>query len=276
MVGKLDSWAFWWHSLFHDQRRGLWGIRKSNDSSTKTQMHAAKCCCTWCADSRCRYRWAACTFMNERHGPLLVLATARRDAASSQTTLGTLVPNVLRFCSRRLGIIPIAPMTVGITLTSTFQSLLISLDICPPLLAPFRWMLNITLLLNESLCSPPSQSRIAFTTQPWQLAHSNKSISKRQTTARNYIKGTTIHTLLESAIALLVSSRQSNTLDNEIDNISWLQTTTTRNRNTRWRISDITWRLYIGWQMTSFAITLYGQYFQMTIIQLPSDIMILA
>ena len=29
--------------------------------------------------------------MNERHGPLLVLATARRDAARSQITLGTLV-----------------------------------------------------------------------------------------------------------------------------------------------------------------------------------------
>ena len=29
--------------------------------------------------------------MTERHGPLLVLATARRDAARSQITLGTLV-----------------------------------------------------------------------------------------------------------------------------------------------------------------------------------------
>ena len=54
-------------------------------------MHAAKCCCPWCADSRCRRRRAACIFMNERHGPLLVLATARRDAARFQITSGRLV-----------------------------------------------------------------------------------------------------------------------------------------------------------------------------------------
>ena len=38
-------------------------LAKSNDSSTKTQMHAANCC-PWCADSRCRRRRAACIFMN--------------------------------------------------------------------------------------------------------------------------------------------------------------------------------------------------------------------
>ena len=37
-------------------------------------MHAAKCCCPGCADSRYRRRRAACTFMHKRHGSLLVLA----------------------------------------------------------------------------------------------------------------------------------------------------------------------------------------------------------
>ena len=52
-------------------------------------MHAAKCCCLRCADNRCRR--TACIFMTERHGPLLVLATAHHDAARSQITLGRLV-----------------------------------------------------------------------------------------------------------------------------------------------------------------------------------------
>ena len=43
-------------------------LAKSNDSSTKTQMHAAKCWRPWCADSRRHRRRAACTFISERYG----------------------------------------------------------------------------------------------------------------------------------------------------------------------------------------------------------------
>ena len=48
-------------------------LAKNNDSSTKTRMQAAHCCCPCCDNSRCRCRRrrAACTFMNARYGAAL-------------------------------------------------------------------------------------------------------------------------------------------------------------------------------------------------------------
>ena len=70
---------------------GLWEIsKKSNDSSTRTQMHAAKCCYPWCADSRCRHRQAACIFMNARHGAVLHRPRPGQPAATRPCTQITL------------------------------------------------------------------------------------------------------------------------------------------------------------------------------------------
>ena len=66
VVGKLDSWAFWRYIREFKINVGVYvKLTKSNDSPTITQMHAVKCCCPWCADSRCRRRRAACIFMND-------------------------------------------------------------------------------------------------------------------------------------------------------------------------------------------------------------------
>ena len=53
--------------------------KKRNDCSAKPSVYAA------------RFAGVTCIFMNERHGPQLVLATASRDVARSQITLGRLV-----------------------------------------------------------------------------------------------------------------------------------------------------------------------------------------
>jgi len=45
--------------------------QKSNDSSAKTRMPAANCCCPCCDNSRYRRRRAPCIFMNVRCGALL-------------------------------------------------------------------------------------------------------------------------------------------------------------------------------------------------------------
>ena len=71
------------------------------------------------------------------------------------------IPNFLRFSSRPLCIVHKAPVTMGITLSSTFHSLVISLarfDFTEPFLAPylFRWLLclrALQCLLRVPCCS---------------------------------------------------------------------------------------------------------------------------
>ena len=54
IVGKLDSWAFWWCIRFQHQRRGLWKIRKKETLI----LHELECyqqaSCPCCDNSACR------------------------------------------------------------------------------------------------------------------------------------------------------------------------------------------------------------------------------
>ena len=110
----FDSYTKTWEHfrlanvLLESSIRGLFGIysvskinvgvyeklAKSKDSSTKTQMHTAKWCCPWCADSR-RRRWRGdCIFMNALHGAVLHRPRPGQPAATrpcTQITLGRLV-----------------------------------------------------------------------------------------------------------------------------------------------------------------------------------------
>ena len=97
--------GFWLYIRFQHQRRGLWEISKNNnDYSTKTQMPAAKCCCSWCDDSRCRRRQAAGIFTNSPYGAVLHCPRPGQPAAMRRCpkiTLGMGRLVLIGLCTKR-------------------------------------------------------------------------------------------------------------------------------------------------------------------------------